>query len=196
MVCLGPLAWLIWAAFTDNLSANPIDEITDTTGRWTLRFLLITLSLTPLRKITGWTGFIRFRRMLGLFAFFHSVLHFTTWIWLDKFFDTNEMIKDVALRPFITAGFTAFVLMIPLAVTSTRKWISWLGGRRWQALHRLTYVSASAGVLHYIWLVKLDWRYPAQYAAVLAILLGYRLWYWFQSRPASNKLRDPKPQVG
>ena len=186
MVCLGPLAWLIWAAFTDNLSANPIDDITDTTGRWTLRFLLITLSITPLRRITGWTSLIRFRRMFGLFAFFHSILHFTTWILLDKFFDVNEMIKDVALRPFITARFTAFVLMIPLAVTSTRKWISRLGGRRWQALHRLIYVSAIGGVLHYTWLVKLDWTYPAQYAAVLALLLGYRVWTAFQSRPAAS----------
>ncbi len=186
MVCLGPLAWLIWAAFTDNLSANPIDDITDTTGRWTLRFLLITLSITPLRKITGWTSLIRFRRMLGLFAFFHSILHFTTWILLDKFFDIDEMVKDVALRPFITAGFTAFVLMIPLAVTSTKKWISRLGGRRWQALHRLIYVSAIGGVLHYTWLVKLDWTYPFQYAAVLAVLLGYRIWTAFQSRLASN----------
>lgn len=182
LLCLTPLAWLIWAAFTDNLSANPLDDITDTTGRWTLRFLLITLGVTPLRRITGWNSVVRFRRMLGLFAFFHGILHFTTYILLDKFFDVGEMVKDIAMRPYITVGFTGFVLMIPLAVTSTRKWIARIGGRRWQLLHRLIYVSASAGVFHYLWLVKLDIRYPLQYAAVLAALLGYRAWVALQPR--------------
>jgi sulfoxide reductase heme-binding subunit YedZ len=121
---------------------------------------------------------IRFRRMLGLFAFFYGVLHFTTYIWLDKFFDLHEMVKDVAKRPFITAGFTAFVLLIPLAVTSTRGWIRRLGGKRWNLLHRLIYVSAIAGVVHYIWLVKADLTKPLRYAAVVTLLLGYRFVVW------------------
>jgi sulfoxide reductase heme-binding subunit YedZ len=129
--------------------------------------------------------------MLGLFAFFHGMLHFSTWFVLDKFFDTSEMIKDVALRPFITVGFTGLVLMLPLAVTSTKKWIARLGGKRWQWLHRLIYVSAVAGVLHYLWLVKLDVRYPLQYAMVLAVLLGYRVWHAFQSRAITTPLRPP-----
>jgi len=177
LTCLGPLAWLIWLALTDGLSPNPIDDITDTTGRWTLRFLLITLSITPLRRITGWNSLIRFRRMLGLFAFFHNLMHFTTWFVLDQFFAFGDMVNDVIARPFITVGFTGFVLMIPLAVTSTKKWIARLGGKRWQLLHRLIYVSATAGVIHYLWLVKLDIQRPLAYGAVLAVLLAFRVWY-------------------
>ncbi len=177
LTCLGPMVWLTWLAFTDGLSPNPIDDITDTTGRWTLRFLLITLSVTPLRKITGWNSLIRFRRMLGLFAFFHGFLHFTTWFVLDQFFAFGDMVQDVIARPFITVGFTGFVLMIPLAITSTKKWIARLGGKRWQMLHRLIYVSAAAGVLHYLWIVKADIRRPLAYGAVLAVLLAFRLWH-------------------
>src|SRR5688572_28004080 len=176
LACLGPLSWLVWLAFTDGLSPNPIDDITDTTGRWTLRFLLITLSITPLRRLTGWNSLIRFRRMTGLFAFFHGFLHFTTWFVLDQFFSLTDMIRDVVERPFITAGFTGFVLMIPLAITSTKKWISRLGGKRWQRLHRLVYVSATAGVVHYLWAVKLDTSGPVTYAAILAVLMAFRLW--------------------
>ena len=176
LTCLGPLSWLIWLALTDGLSPNPIDDITDTTGRWTLRFLLITLSITPARRITGWNNFIRFRRMLGLFAFFYSFLHFTTWFVLDQFFAFADMVNDVIARPFITVGFTAFVLMIPLAITSTKKWIARLGGKRWQLLHRLIYVSAVAGVIHYLWVVKLDTQGPLVYGAILAALLAFRVW--------------------
>ena len=176
LTCLGPLSWLIWLALTDGLSPNPIDDITDTTGRWTLRFLLITLSITPARRITGWNNFIRFRRMLGLFAFFYSFLHFTTWFVLDQFFAFADMVNDVIARPFITVGFTAFVLMIPLAITSTKKWITRLGGKRWQLLHRLIYVSAVAGVIHYLWVVKLDTQGPLVYGAILAVLLAFRVW--------------------
>ena len=176
LTCLGPLGWLIWLALTDGLSPNPIDDITDTTGRWTLRFLLITLSITPARRITGWNNFIRFRRMLGLFAFFYSFLHFTTWFVLDQFFAFADMVNDVIARPFITVGFTAFVLMIPLAITSTKKWIARLGGKRWQLLHRLIYVSAVAGVIHYLWVVKLDTQGPLVYGAILAALLAFRVW--------------------
>jgi sulfoxide reductase heme-binding subunit YedZ len=177
LACLGPVALLTWNAFNGGLSPNPIDDITDTTGDWTLRFLLITLSITPFRRITGWNSLVRFRRMLGLFAYFHGFLHFTTYIWLDHYFDVRTMVEDVVKRPYITVGFTGFVLMLPLAVTSTKKWIGRLGGKRWQRVHRLIYVTATAGVVHYLWLVKLDIRRPLAYGAILAVLLAFRGWH-------------------
>ena len=164
LACLGPLARLGWKAYMGLLGANPIEVITHSTGDWILIFLLITLSVTPLRKLTGQLWLIRYRRMFGLFAFFYAVLHFLTYIWLDKFFDVHEMLADISKRRFITIGFTGFVLLIPLALTSTKGWIRRLGGKRWQALHRLIYVSAIAGVIHYWWLVKADITKPAQYA--------------------------------
>jgi sulfoxide reductase heme-binding subunit YedZ len=157
------------------LGANPIEVITHRTGDWTIRFLCITLSITPLRKLLGLPELIRFRRMLGLFGFFYAGMHFLTWFVLDKFLDWNEIAKDVVKRSFITAGFTAFVLLIPLAVTSTTGWIRRLGGKRWQMLHRLIYVSACAGVVHYYWLVKSDIRLPLMYGAIVTVLLAYRL---------------------
>ena len=157
-VCLVPLAALVGRALQGELGANPIEFITHATGDWTLRFLVITLAVTPLRKLLRLPQLIRFRRMLGLFAFFYAFLHFSTWIVLDQFFDWRGMLKDVEKRPFITVGFTAFALMIPLAVTSTAGWIRRLGGRRWQWLHRLIYASAILGVIHYYWLVKSDER--------------------------------------
>ena len=181
IACLAPLGLLAWAAYTQNLGANPIEKITHATGDWTLRFLLITLAITPLRKLLGVPWLIKFRRMLGLFAFFYACLHFTTYIWLDKFFNLHEMLADVAKRKFITVGFTAFVLLIPLAATSTAGWIRRLGGKRWQALHRLVYFSAIAGVIHYVWLVKADIREPLEYGAILALLLGYRVVMWIRS---------------
>ncbi|MEX0602322.1 MAG: protein-methionine-sulfoxide reductase heme-binding subunit MsrQ, partial [Bacteroidota bacterium] len=135
VLCLFPFAFLLWGFFTDTLSANPIDDITDETGTWTLRFLMITLTMTPLRKITGWNGFLQFRRMFGLFAFSYGVLHFTTYVWLDQFFNLGEIVTDVARRPFITVGFASFVLMIPLALTSNDRMTRWIGGRRWRILH-------------------------------------------------------------
>lgn len=174
LLCLGPLIWLVWKGLHDDLGANPIELITLTTGRWTLRFLVLTLFVTPLRKIIGVPSLIRFRRMLGLFAFFYGFLHFSTYVWLDKFFDVHEMIKDVAKRPFITAGFVAFSGLVPLALTSTAGWIRRLGGRRWQLLHRLIYLSACAGVVHYYWKVKSDIRQPVMYGAIVAMLLVYR----------------------
>jgi len=190
LACLGPLAHLGWKAYTSALGANPIEVITHSTGDWILRFLLITLSITPLRKLTGQLWLIRYRRMFGLFAFFYGVLHFLTYIWLDKFFAFHEMLADVAKRRFITVGFTGFVLLIPLAITSTAGWIRRLGGRRWNLLHRLIYVSAIAGVIHYLWLVKADIRKPLQYAFVLFLLLGYRLLTWLlqtnRTRTASS----------
>lgn len=178
LACLGPLARLGWKAYNNLLGANPIEVITHSTGDWILIFLLITLAITPVRKLTGQLWLIRYRRMFGLFAFFYAVLHFLTYIWLDKFFDLHEMLADVAKRRFITVGFTGFVLLIPLAATSTRGWIRRLGGKRWQALHRLIYASAIAGVIHYYWLVKADVRKPVEYGLVLSLLLGYRLVTW------------------
>jgi sulfoxide reductase heme-binding subunit YedZ len=178
LACLGPLGNLLWKYHTDNLGANPIEVITHATGDWTLRFLLITLSITPLRKLSRQPWLIRFRRMLGLFAFFYGCLHFTTYIWLDQFFDWANMLKDVQKRPFITAGFTGFVLMIPLALTSTSWAVRKMGGKRWQWLHRLIYVSATAGVIHFLWLVKKDISEPLMYAGVLAVLLLYRIGAW------------------
>jgi methionine sulfoxide reductase heme-binding subunit len=169
-----PLARLAWKGYQHVLGANPIEVITRSTGDWTLIFLMLTLSITPLRKLTGQLWLIRFRRMIGLFAFFYASLHFTTYIFLDKFFDVHEMVKDIGKRKFITIGFTAFVLLIPLAATSTAGMIRRLG-KRWQVLHRLIYVSAIAGVIHYWWLVKADVRKPQYYAIVLILLLGYRL---------------------
>ncbi len=177
-LCLVPLLQLLWKGAAGLLGANPIEVITRSTGLWTLTFILVTLSITPLRKITGQLWLIRLRRMLGLFAFFYGCLHFLTYIWLDQWFDVHSMMKDVYKRPFITAGFTAFVLMIPLAVTSTRKMIQRLGGHRWQWLHRLIYVSAIAGAVHFLWLVKKDISQPLLYAGVLGVLLVYRIITW------------------
>jgi sulfoxide reductase heme-binding subunit YedZ len=169
------------------LGANPIEVITHTTGDWTLIFLLVTLSITPLRKLTRQYWLIGLRRMLGLYAFFYGTLHLTTYVWLDKFFDVHEMLTDVAKRRFITAGLTAFVLMIPLALTSTKGWIRRMGGKRWLALHRLIYFSAAAGVIHYIWLVKADLRKPLQYASVLGVLMVYRVAVWGVARSKANQ---------
>jgi sulfoxide reductase heme-binding subunit YedZ len=174
-LCLVPALLLVWKAFNGGLGANPIEFITHATGDWTLRLLCITLSVTPLRKILGLPELIRFRRMLGLFAFFYACLHFLIWFVLDKFFDWGEIAKDVVKRPFLTAGFTAFVLLIPLAVTSTKGWIRRMGGKRWQMLHRLIYVSVIAGVVHYYWLVKSDIRLPVMYGGIVLVLLAYRL---------------------
>jgi methionine sulfoxide reductase heme-binding subunit len=190
LIALAPLGMLLWKFFGAHpsdmstwgagLGANPIEAIEHGTGDWTLRFLLITLSITPLRKLLRVPSLIKFRRMLGLFAFFYGCLHFTTYIWLDKFFNLHEMLLDVAKRKYITLGFTAFVLLIPLAVTSTAGWIRRLGGKRWQALHRLIYVSGIAGIIHYLWLVKADIRKPLEYGAILILLLLFRVvnWAW------------------
>jgi len=177
-LCLVPLGLLVWKAATANLGANPIEAITHSTGDWTLRFLLITLAITPLRKLTGQLWLISLRRMLGLFAFFYGCLHFLTFIWLDQAFNLHSMTKDVYKRPFITLGFTAFVLLIPLAVTSTRKMIQRLGGRRWQWLHRLIYVSAAVAIVHFTWAMKKDIHRPIEYGIVLGVLLGYRVAVW------------------
>lgn len=175
LLCLAPLARLVVLGFNRGLGANPIEFVTHSTGTWTLVFLCMTLAVTPLRRLSGWAWLVRLRRMLGLYAFFYATLHFITYIWLDQFFDVAEIVKDVVKRPFITVGFAAFVLLIPLAVTSTNAMVRRLGGRRWQRLHRLVYGIGVAGVVHYWWLVKADITEPAIYASVLTVLLGMRL---------------------
>ena len=190
LACLAPAGVLVWRGFHSGLGANPIEAITHGTGDWTLRLLLVTLSITPLRKLTCQYWLIDFRRMIGLFAFFYGSLHLMTYVWLDKFFDVHAMVADIAKRRFITAGMTAFTLMIPLALTSTKWSIRKLGGKRWQLLHRLIYFSAAAGVIHYIWLVKADLRKPLEYATVLGVLLLLRVALWARSRSAL--LRKPE----
>ena len=175
ILCVSPVTLLAWKGTHDQLGANPLSEITLSTGHWTLYLLLITLAISPLRKITGLNWIIRYRRLVGLFAFFYGCLHLMTYLWFDKFFDVQEIVKDIYKRPFITAGLTAWTLMLPLALTSTTASIRWLGGKRWQMLHRLIYASAIAGVVHFWWLVKRDLRRPELMAAILTLLLGMRI---------------------
>lgn len=182
VACLIPLALLALRAWRDQLGANPIEYITRATGWWTLTFLMITLTVTPIRRLLSMPWLLRLRRMLGLFAFFYASLHFTTYIWLDQFFDLGDIVKDVVKRPFITVGFTAFVLLIPLAATSTNAMVKRLGARRWQWLHRAVYVIGTLGVIHFLWLVKKDIREPLVFALVLALLLGTRLAFRWRER--------------
>jgi len=178
---LAPAVALVIAAFTDNLTANPIEYITHQTGNFALTFLLITLAITPIRRFTAWHEVIRVRRMLGLFAFFYATLHVLTWAVIDQFFDLPAMIEDVAKRPYITVGMAGYLMMVPLAITSSAAMIRRLG-RKWQTLHRLTYFAAIAGVVHFWWLVKADIREPQRFAFVLTVLLGIRAWWMLRSR--------------
>ena len=207
---LSPVAWLVWAALTGNLSANPLSDLTNETGVWTLRFVCVTLAITPIRKLTGWNPVIRFRRMTGLFAFFYGTLHFLTYVIADRFagldFTAHGMFtlqtardlvasvgEDIYKRPFITVGFTAWSLMVPLAATSTAGMIRRLGGRRWNRLHRLVYATAMLGVLHYWWLVKADIRRPLAYGVVVGVLLASRL-YWARGT-LQGALRDKRSKA-
>jgi len=173
-ICLLPLLRLIVLGGSGGLGANPIEFITHSTGTWILVGLMVTLSVTPLRRLTGRAELIRYRRMLGLFTFFYACLHFITYVWLDQFFDPAAIAKDIIKRPFITVGFSAFVLLVPLAATSTHAMMRRLG-RHWQSLHRLIYLVAILGVIHYGWLVKKDLTQPLIYGAVLALLLAMRM---------------------
>jgi sulfoxide reductase heme-binding subunit YedZ len=175
LICLVPLGVLIREAFTGGLGSNPTQFLEHATGDWTLRFVAITLAITPLRKIIRQPQLIRFRRMLGLFAFFYGCCHFAVYLTFDQIFDLHGIWADVIKRRYITVGFTGFVLMIPLALTSTAGWIRRMGGKRWAMLHRAIYLTAVAGVIHYYWLVKSDIHLPLEYAAVMAILLGWRV---------------------
>ncbi|MBC7907715.1 MAG: sulfoxide reductase heme-binding subunit YedZ [Rhodospirillaceae bacterium] len=179
--CLLPLAWLVWKGLFGYLGVNPIETVNRFLGDWALRFVLIALAVTPLRKITGWAQLARLRRMLGLFAFFYVCLHLSSYLGLDLFFDWQALGKDIVKRRYITLGMAAFVLLVPLAVTSTDAMIRRLGGRRWRLLHKLVYGVGILGVVHYWMMVKADIRQPMLYAAVLAVLLGYRVAaYWLE----------------
>jgi methionine sulfoxide reductase heme-binding subunit len=193
LVCLVPLGALVDRALTGGLGANPVEFIQHATGDWTLRFLIFTLAITPLRKLLNLPELIRFRRMLGLFAFFYVCLHFLTYVGPDQSFSLSGMWKDVEKRRFITVGFLGFVLLIPLALTSTAGWIRRLGGKRWQMLHRSIYVTAICGVIHYYWLVKSDVRKPVFYGALVAILLLWRLGVWLRKK---GQLAAGRAEVG
>lgn len=186
-----PLARLLWGFYADALGANPIETITRSTGEWALIFLTLSLSVTPLRKWSGLNWLIRLRRMLGVYAFFYALLHFMTYLWLDQFFDWSGIAGDIVKRPFITAGFAAFVLMLPLAATSFNAAIRALGGKRWQALHRSAYAIAIIGVVHYWWLVKIDIREPLFFALSIAALLGARAYWREQERKAQLLSKTP-----
>lgn len=199
LAALAPFAWLVWAALTGNLSANPLSDLTNETGVWALRFICITLLITPLRRITGWNAAIKFRRMSGLFAFFYGTLHFLTYVIADRFAGLDfpdgmialstarnlakSVGEDIYKRPFITVGFSTWLTMLPLAVTSTAGWIRRLGGRRWNRLHKLVYLTGVLGVLHYWWLVKADVSRPLTYGAIVVVLLSARL---FALRPPAR----------
>lgn len=183
-LALVPFLRLVWAVFADQLGANPLEFITRNTGDWTLYFLCITLAITPLRRLLNWAWLIKFRRMFGLYAFFYACLHFLTFLWFDHFFDVAAMLKDVAKRPFILVGFTAFVLLIPLAITSTNNMVKRLGARRWQYLHKLVYLIISLGVLHFFWMKagKHDFSQPILLASIVALLFALRIWWALQKR--------------
>jgi methionine sulfoxide reductase heme-binding subunit len=194
--CLIPFLTLVVDAVRANLGANPIDKITDVTGTWTLRFVLITLAVTPVRRLTGWNGIVKARRMVGLLAFFYGTLHMLTYVVLDQFFGWTYIWADVAKRPFITMGALGFTLMIPLAITSTAGWIRRLGGRRWALLHRLIYATGIAGVIHYLWLVKSDTTRPLTYAAILVTLFAIRAWYAWRPTKMAARSRPGRVDAG
>jgi sulfoxide reductase heme-binding subunit YedZ len=189
VAALIPTAWLVWATFTGNLGVNPAETLQLQTGRWGLRFLLLTLAVTPVRRLTGWNAIIRFRRMFGLFAFYYASLHLLTYLLLDQGFAWGAIAADIVKRPFITVGFAAFVLMVPLALTSTQASIRRLG-RRWRTLHRLVYVAAICAAIHFIWKGKVIIGDPVTYAAILAVLLGFRR-VWALRTPHTSALRRP-----
>ncbi|MDP1735015.1 MAG: protein-methionine-sulfoxide reductase heme-binding subunit MsrQ [Sulfuritalea sp.] len=182
LACLAPLAYYAWGVQADTLGANPIETVTRGLGTWALNFLLITLTVTPLRKYSGWAWLGRLRRMLGLFVFFYAVLHLGTYLWFDQFFDWPAIARDILKRPFITVGMISFALLVPLAVTSNAYAIRKLGGRRWQELHRSVYAIGLLAVLHYSWMVKADLSKPLVYALLVGILLGLRVWWRVQER--------------
>lgn len=192
--CLTPLALLVSRALMGALGANPIEALTRTLGDWTLRLLLASLAMTPLRLLFGVAWPITLRRLLGLFAFFYASLHFSVWIVLDHFFAWEQMFADVLKRPYITVGLLALTLLLPLAATSTARMVKRLGARTWRRLHRLVYVAGILGVLHYLWLAKVGVNDPYWYAGVLALLLGVRLWYWLRRLAREQRWAAAPPQ--
>jgi sulfoxide reductase heme-binding subunit YedZ len=187
LLCLTPFVWLVTRTLTGRLGINPVEDLELTTGIWALRFLVLTLAITPVRRLTGWNRLIRYRRMLGLFTFFYACAHFAVYVGVDQYFAFDLILKDVVKRPFITMGFTAFVLMIPLALTSTTGWIRRLG-KRWQMLHRLIYICGVCAGIHYLWKVKVMIGSPVYYAVTIALLLGFRLLWQLRS----SKLLKPQ----
>lgn len=183
ILSLLPLAWLIYGVFQHQLGANPVEAVIRGLGDWALRFLLLTLAVTPVRRLMSWHWLLKLRRMLGLYSFFYAALHVLTYLWVDQEFDLGDILHDIAKRPFITVGFVAFILLLPLAITSTNGMIRRLGGKRWQWLHRLVYPIGVLAVLHFAWMVKADLREPLIYAAILAVLLGARLKWRRQQVP-------------
>jgi sulfoxide reductase heme-binding subunit YedZ len=194
VLCLVPLGTLVWRGFAGHLTADPVKTITHFTGDWIIQFLLITLSITPLRMELNRPALTKFRRMFGLFAFFYACLHFTIWFALDKEFSISEMWSDILKRPYITVGMLGFAAMLPLAVTSTAGWVRRLGFKRWQQLHRLIYLSVLAGIIHYFWMTKSDFRWPRYYAEVYGLLMLYRVIMWTR-KAKSRPLRNPLPAV-
>ena len=187
LLCLAPFAWLVTRTVTGRLGINPVEDLELTTGIWALRFLVVTLAVTPLRRLTGWNRVIQYRRMFGLFAFFYACVHFAVYVGVDQFFAFDLILKDVVERPFITMGFSAFVLMIPLALTSTKGWIRRLG-RKWQMLHRLIYISGVCAAIHYLWKVKVIIGSPVYYAGIIGLLLAFRvLWLVRASKPMKTQ---------
>ena len=197
VAALAPVLWLLFRTLTDRLSANPIEDVTLTTGIWALRFLLISLAITPIRRLTGWHRVIQYRRMLGLFAFFYATLHLLTYLVLDQGLAFAYILPDIVKRPYITAGMVAFLSMVPLAITSTKGWIRRLG-RRWQMLHRLVYVSSMAACLHFVWKVKVAIGEPVYYAAILGTLLLFRILWRVRAQylSARRSLGASAPQSG
>jgi methionine sulfoxide reductase heme-binding subunit len=189
VLCLGPFLWLAWLFWQQDLGPNPLETITHFTGDWAIRLIVATLAITPLRKLLNVPDLVRFRRMIGLFAFFYGCLHLLIYLYFDRLFVFSSIFRDIAKRPFITMGMASFLLMLPLAITSTAGWIRRLGGKRWQALHRLVYFSAIAAVIHYYWLVKSDIRLPLLYGTLVAILLLYRAAVWLRGRSPKKAAR-------
>jgi sulfoxide reductase heme-binding subunit YedZ len=193
LLALSPFLNLLWESFYHKLGPNPVEYLQHTTGDWTIRFLVLTLAVTPFRKTSNLPELIRFRRMLGLFAFFYLCQHFFTYLGPDQSFSVSGMLKDVVKRPFITVGFAAFLLLVPLALTSTQGWIRRLGGKRWRQLHRLIYVAAVLGVIHYWWLVKSDVRRPLFYGVLVVLLLFWRVWDSYRKRGSEMPARAAAP---
>jgi sulfoxide reductase heme-binding subunit YedZ len=192
---LAPAAALVYGFFTNDLTADPTDYITDQTGTWALTFLVISLTITPIRRLTGWNAAIRLRRMLGLFAFFYGCLHLATWIVFYHFFTLETMLEDVVMRPFITVGMGTFLILLVLALTSNRFAVRRLG-RRWTTLHRLVYAAAIGAVVHFWWLVKADITEPLRWAVALAALLGLRVWWALRNRMARRAVLAGRPSHG
>lgn len=188
VLCLSPALYAGWRAYQGNLTADPVSYLTHFTGDWTIRFVMITLTVTPLRGLFNLPQVVRFRRMLGLSAFFYGCLHLSAWVVLDKFFDWHEMGQDILKRRFITVGMLALSLMLPLAITSTSGWVRRLGFRRWQNLHRLIYLVGACAVIHYYWLVKSDIREPLMYFAIYMVLMMYRVVMWTRKRPSPQRV--------